>query len=168
MDTLSQEVHGRYVDRDVLSEVFVKDVMTKDVISILKYAGVNHAVTSLSENCISGLPVVDRENRVIGIISEADILSMVGMGRGHTFRDILRHMFGEPLPERKMGDHVGDVMTSPAVTIGPGKTISEAARVMDEKKVKRLPVVDDSGHLLGIISRADIVRVVSGNMKGCR
>jgi CBS domain-containing protein len=67
-----------------------------------------------------------------------------------------------------MGDHVGDVMTSPAVTIGPGKTISEAARVMDEKKVKRLPVVDDSGHLLGIISRADIVRVVSGNMKGCR
>ena len=168
MDTLYQEVHGRYVDRGVLSEVFVQDVMTKEVVSILKYAGVNHAVMSLSENSVSGLPVVDRENRVIGIISEADILSMVGVGRSHTFRDILKHMLGEPLPERKMGDLVGDVMTSPAVTISPGATMSEAARVMDEKKVKRLPVVDEGGRLLGIISRADIVRVVSGNMKATR
>ncbi len=83
---------------------------------------------------------------------------MTGMKHGHTFKDIVRHILGEPLPERKAGNKVGDVMTSPAITARPDADIKEVARVLDEKRIKRLPVVDDGNKLIGIISRADIVR----------
>jgi len=165
MNTVREKLaHGR-LETGIGSGILVRDVMTRDVISIVKYENINNAVKSLSEHNISGLPVVDRENRVIGIISEADILSMVGMRKGHTFKDILRHLLGEPLPERKMGDLVGDIMNSPAVTIKPQANIDEAAKIMDERRIKRLPVVDDNNKLLGIISRADIVRAVSSNLQ---
>ncbi len=144
----------------IVSKIRVMDVMNKEVVAVQKFDDINQAAKILSENNISGLPVVDKENRVIGIISEADVLSMMGARRGHTFKDIIRHLFGEPLPERKMGDLVGDIMTAPAVTIRPGVDITEAAKVMDEKRIRRLPVVDDDGKLLGIISRRDIVRAI--------
>lgn len=140
--------------------VLVRDVMTKDVTVVRKYDDVNEAARLLSEHKISGLPVVDKENIVIGVITEADILSMIGIKEGHSFRDILRHILGEPLPERKAGHIVGDVMTTPALTTGPGVDIREVAKILDEKRIKRLPVVDKENRLLGIISRADIVRAM--------
>ncbi len=160
MDTADKEVAAVDLRKSIGSRILVRDVMTGDVVCITKYENVNNAVRSLSENNISGIPVVDKRHRVVGIITEADILSMLGVRRGHTFRDILRHILGEHLPERKMGDLVGDVMTSPAVTIKSGAAISEAARIMEERRIKRLPVVDDDNRLVGIISRADIVRAV--------
>lgn len=138
----------------------VQDVMTKDVISIKKYESIMHVAQILSERSISGLPVVDKENHVIGIITQADILSIMGIRKENTFKDLLKHMLGEPLPECKMGDLVGDIMTSPAVTIKPRANIAEVARLMDEKSIRRLPVVDDNNVLLGIISRADILKSV--------
>lgn len=141
--------------------VLVSDVMTTDVTVVRKYDDVNEAARLLSEHKISGLPVVDKENIVIGVITEADILSMIGIKEGHSFRDILRHILGEPLPERKAGHIVGDVMTTPALTTGPGVDIREVAKILDEKRIKRLPVVDKENRLLGIISRADIVRAMS-------
>ena len=107
-----------------------------------------------------GLPVVDKKHKVIGIITQADILSIVGMRKGHTLKDLLKHMLGERLPERKMGDIVADIMVSPAVTLNPRANIAEAAQMMDEKKVRRLPVVDGKNTLVGIISRADILKAV--------
>ena len=144
-----------------VSQIRVGDIMTTDVIAVKKYDDINEAVWLLSENNISGLPVVDKSNYVIGVVSEADILSMAGIRRGHTFRDILRHILGEPLPERKMGDLVGDIMTSPAITTTPDTEVSEVAKVLDEHRIKRLPVVDDENRLIGVVSRADIVRVMS-------
>lgn len=141
-------------------EMLVQDVMTKDVISVLKYESIMHVANILSERNISGIPVVDRDRRVIGIITQADILSMIGVRKEHTFKDLLRHMLGEPLPARKLGDIVGDVMASSVVTIRPYANIAEAARIMDERKIRRLPVVDDKGVLIGIISRADILKAI--------
>lgn len=140
--------------------ILVRDVMTKDVTVVRKYDDVDEAARLLSEHNISGLPVVDKENIVIGVITEADILSMIGIKEGHSFKDILRHILGEPLPERKAGHIVGDVMTTPAITTGPDADIKEAARILDGKRIKRLPVVDKGDRLLGIISRADIVRAM--------
>jgi len=94
------------------------------------------------------------------MVTQADILSMVGVRKEHTFKDLLKHMLGEPLPERRIGDIVADIMTSSVVTIKPNENIAEAARIMDEKKVRRLPVVDDGNVLVGIISRADILKAV--------
>src|SRR5512145_1557234 len=107
------------------AELLVRDVMTKGVISISKYESVMHVADILNEKNISGLPVVDKENKVIGIITQADILSLVGVSREHTLKDLLRYMLGEKLPEKRMGDHVGDIMTAPAITIGPDATVAE-------------------------------------------
>jgi CBS domain-containing protein len=134
--------------------------MTKDVISIPKFESIVHVANILSENNISGLPVVDKEKKVIGIITQADILSIVGVGREHTFKDLLKYMLGEPLPERRMGDLVGDIMTTPVITIKPDANIAEAVRIMDERKIRRLTVVDDKHMLIGIITRADILKAV--------
>jgi CBS domain-containing protein len=146
-------------------EVNVQDVMTKGVISISKYEPVMQVADILMEKNISGLPVVDKDKKVLGIITQADILSMIGVRREHTFKDLLKHILGEPLHERRMGDTVGDIMTAPALTIKPDANIAEAVKIMEEKKIRRLTVVDEKGILLGIITRADILKAVINKIR---
>jgi CBS domain-containing membrane protein len=138
----------------------VSEVMTTNVVTVTPEANVHEVATLLAENKISALPVVDDKNRVVGLISEADVLSMTGVARGHTVKDIIRHILGESVPKQRHGETVRDFMTSPALTITPDADIREAARILDEKRIKRLPVVDKEQKLLGIVSRADIVRAV--------
>jgi CBS domain-containing protein len=106
------------------------------------------------------MPVVDADNRVVGIISEADLLSLAGVKKGHTFKDVLLHVLGKPLPVRKKGNTVGEVMSSPAITTDPDRDARAVAAILDEKRIKRLPVVNEENRLVGIISRADIVRAM--------
>jgi CBS domain-containing protein len=165
MNTKQNDISGVQLRSTIGLEILVKDVMTRDVISVQKFENVMYVAGILSEKNISGLPVLDKENKVIGIITQADILSTVGVRKEHTFKDLLKHMFGEPIPERKTGDIVGDIMASPAATINPDANIAEAAQMMDVKRIRRLPVVDDKNTLLGIISRADILKAVLRNLK---
>jgi len=146
-------------------EMVVQDVMTKDVLTVQKFESVLAVADILASRNISGIPVVDKENKVIGIITQADILSVVGVRKDHTFKDLLKHMLGEPFAERRMGDIVGDVMTSRVLTTTPKTNIAEVVRVMDEKKIRRLVVVDEKGKLAGIISRADILKAVLRKLK---
>ncbi|MEW6116407.1 MAG: CBS domain-containing protein [Nitrospirota bacterium] len=146
---------------DQSTDILVKDVMTANVVCVRKYDAISQVIQTLSELNIGGLPVVDNENRVVGIISEADILSAMGIEKEPTFRNILKHMFGEKLPERKLGDIVGDIMTSPAVTVRADADLSVAAQAMHEKRIRRLPVVDAENRLVGIVSRRDIIRAIS-------
>jgi CBS domain-containing protein len=156
---------GKHIKSAIGYELLVRDVMTKGVICVSKYDTVMKVADILNEKNISGLPVVDKEYRVIGIITQADILSMIGVSREHTFKDLLKHMLGETLSERRMGDHVGDIMTSPALTIKPDKNIAEAVRIMDEKRIRRLTVADDNKMLIGIITRADILKAVINKIR---
>ena len=148
--------------RDRLApKIAVEDIMTKKVVTAQRGSDIHEVSALLSENGISGLPIVDEENRVIGVVTEADLLAMAGMEKGHTFKDILRHILGEPLPKRKQGDRIEDIMSSPAVTVGPKADIREVATLLEGKRIKRLPVVDRENRLLGIVSRGDIVRAMS-------
>ncbi len=165
MQTVKEEHTDRQIKSTIGYELLVKDVMTKGVITISKYDPVLQVADILTERNISGLPVVDKEKRVIGIITQVDILSMIGVSREHTFKDLLKHMLGESLPARKLGDHVGDIMTSPVITIKPDAHIAEAVRIMSEKKIRRLTVVDDKGVLIGILTRADILKAVIQKIK---
>lgn len=165
MTSAHSEHTGGHIRSTIGSEIFVRDVMHKDVISVLKFESIINVAHILSEKNISGLPVVDKEHKVIGMITQADILSMVGIRREHTLKDLLKHILGEPLSERKIGDIVGDIMASPVVTIKPDANIAKAAQVLDEKKIRRLAVVDDKKKLIGIITRADILRAVIRNLK---
>ena len=148
----------RHAKERLASGIPVRDVMTEDVITIGPDADLGAVSKLLAGNRISGLPVADKNNRVMGVITEADVLVMAGVKAGHTFRDIIRHLAGEPLPERGESGKVRDFMTSPAISTGPDTDIREAARILNEKRIKRLPVVGGDGRLIGIVSRADIVR----------
>ncbi len=140
--------------------------MTARVVSVRKYDDINHVIQTVTELNIGGLPVVDDENHVVGIISEADILSAMGTEKEPTFRDILKHLVREPLPERKLGDIVGDIMTFPVVTVRLDEDISVAAQAMHEKRIRRIPVVDGENRLMGIVSRRDIIRAISRKQIG--
>jgi len=150
----------RHAAQRISRRIMVRDVMTKNVIHVRDDADITEVTNLLSENRISGLPVVDGEGRVIGVITEADVLSTAGMKKEHAFRDIIRHLLGEPLPGHTESKRLRDVMSSPAVTTGPESDIRDVALTIDEKRIKRLPVVDKEGKLIGLISRADIVRVI--------
>jgi len=155
------EIALRYAQLRLVSHVPVKDIMTKTVITVKRNADLHEAARLLSERGISGMPVVDDNNRVVGVISEADILTLAGMKREHTFKDILRSILGEPLPARASGGNkVEDVMSFPPITSRADEAVADVAKILDERRIKRLPVVDDQGKLLGIISRADIVRAI--------
>jgi CBS domain-containing membrane protein len=152
------EIALRHARERLVSRVLVKDVMTKNVISVKRDADLHEASRLLSEHRISGMPVVDDYNRVIGVVSEADILVLAGMSTKHTFKDILRTILGEPVPSRTGGNRVEDVMSFPPITSKVDDEVMEVAKILDERRIKRLPVVDNEGKLLGIVSRADIVR----------
>ncbi|HTG00117.1 MAG TPA: CBS domain-containing protein [Nitrospirota bacterium] len=156
---------GSHLRSEIGFELRVRDVMTANLITTSKYDTIYAAANILTAKNISGLPVVDKENKVLGIITQADILSMVGVSHEHTFKDLLRYMLGEKLPERRIGDFVGDIMTSPALTIKPEANIADAVKMMDEKRIRRLTVVDEQNRLIGILTRADILKAVINRMQ---
>jgi CBS-domain-containing membrane protein len=147
--------------RERLAEkVAVGEIMTREVVAVKSEASLHEVADLLSEYTISGLPVVDEERHVVGIVTEADVLAMAGMKKGHTFRDKLKHILGEPLPVIKKDHTLSAIMTSPAITTTPDTDIRKVAAVLNEKRIKRLPVVDGEGKLIGIISRGDIVKTL--------
>src|SRR4030067_2137023 len=99
----------KHARRRLGETVLVRDIMTKDVVKVKRDTNLQEAARRLSGLRLSGMPAVEDANKVIGVISEADILSLAGVKRGHTFKDILRHVLGEPLPGRKKGNTVGVV-----------------------------------------------------------
>jgi CBS domain-containing membrane protein len=154
------EIALRHAQMRIVLHLPVRAVMSEHVITIAHDIDLHEAAQILSQNRISGAPVVDEQGRIVGVLSEADILTLAGMKREHTFKDILRHVLGEPVPSRKKGKRVEDVMSFPPITAKTDDDIGDVANILDDRRIKRLPVVDDNGNLVGIISRADIVRVI--------
>jgi CBS-domain-containing membrane protein len=134
----------------------VADVMTPRVVAALEGAGYKEIIEVMRANRISALPVVDTHNRVIGVVSEADLLLKEAETAPHhaSWRWLL------PATERKAAATVArELMTRPAVTVGRDATLAEAASVMSDRRLKRLPVTDEAGHLIGIVSRLDLLSV---------
>jgi CBS domain-containing protein len=136
----------------------VRDVMTVDPVTITPEMSLRALAEVLSERRISGAPVVDHTGHVTGIVSEADLLLKQGPERPRRRGALgwIAGEHGEP-DQRRAASTVAGVMSSPAITIRPDRSIREAAELMLERRVNRLPVVDD-GRLVGIIARADLVR----------
>jgi CBS-domain-containing membrane protein len=141
----------------------VKDVMTSHVVAVRKNASFKDMVVSLRDHRVSAFPVVDEDDKVVGVVSEADLLakealSLSAAGRGS---GLLHHNGHHREQVKAAGVTAADLMTSPALTIGPYQPVTEAARLMYTRKVKRLPVVDEAGRLIGIVSRSDVLSVYS-------
>ena len=135
----------------------VSDVMTRTVVALGRGATFKEIVKTMQQWKVSAMPVVEGEGRVVGVVSEADLLPK------EEFRD------GDPdryTQLRRLADLVKagavtaeELMSAPAVTVQAHASLAQAARIMALHKVKRLPVVDDEDMLRGIVSRADLLKV---------
>jgi CBS domain-containing protein len=142
--------------------VTIEDVMTRRVITVRPDTTVQEAARLMVTNGISGLPVIDASERVVGILSDGDLILRQ---RRPKVRPWWRLFFenGEQLARdyRKLvGFTVSDVMTQPALVISPVFGIETAAAIMDTRQIRRLPVVRD-GRLVGIVSRGDLIRAIA-------
>lgn len=140
------------------SQVKVADVMTRDVITIAPGTPFKSIVQKISDHRVSALPVVDLEGRVVGVVSEADLLLKESHPDGEQ-RHRLESANRKAERAKSRGLTAADMMTSPAVTISPTAAVVEAARLMQKRLLKRLVVVDDNGRLAGVITRGDALRV---------
>jgi len=135
----------------------VSDLMTREVTSVTPETTLKDAAATLAARGISGMPVLDAQGTVVGVVSEADIMVKVGGARrgGRLLGWLLEPDIG--LDDRFRAHTVGEAMTAPAISVQPGRPIHEAAKLMAAEGINRLPVVLD-GELVGIVTRADVVR----------
>src|SRR6266540_482637 len=137
----------------------IESVMTAEVVTARPSKPFRELVDLLQCNRVSALPVVDQDGKLVGVVSEADLLIKEGYPHGGDDAgviDALRH-------RRRLGKAAGicalDVMTHQVVSVPLGTEVTIAARLMIQLGIKRLPVVDDQGKLVGIATRADLLKV---------
>jgi CBS domain-containing protein len=135
----------------------VRDVMTTRVIAVKRNASFKEIVSVLRRFGVSACPVINDAGKVLGVVSEADLLYKKADPNRPSALIRLRWKLGEQ--SKASAESAGRLMTSPAVTIGPGASLVEAARLMQNRRVKQLPVVDGAGLLIGIVSRRDVLSV---------
>jgi CBS domain-containing protein len=136
----------------------VGDVMSDEIMTITADAPLKDAAMIMVKSGVSGLPVIDDERKVIGIITEADFVTAeANRSWGRQRKRLLANFLGDPAPQN--AKTVTDVMTLNPHTIDSASSVTEAARKMTDLRVKRLPVVLPDGTLCGIISRADVMGV---------
>lgn len=135
----------------------VGDVMTTSVVTVDRITPYKEIARLLAEHRISGVPVVKMGREVVGVVSEADLINAQA-GTARRLRAVARRIW-RPSAGRRPPLIAAELMTCPAVTVGPHATVPAAARLMSTHHVRRLPVVNEEGKLLGIISRRDILSV---------
>jgi CBS domain-containing protein len=148
----------------------VADVMSHDPIVVRAETPLNEAIQILAERRISGLPVVDDVGKLLGIISETDLMwqeTGVTPPAYIMFLDSVIYLKNPATYERDLhkalGQTVGEVMSKNPITISPDKTLREAATIMHDRSVHRLPVLDRTDQVIGILTRGDIIRAMAAS-----
>ena len=127
----------------------VGDVMTTDPITVDVDATVEAAEQLLAVHRISGLPVVDAAGHLVGVLSRTDLFLEGGVASSQLVRG------------RASGLRVGEIMSSPALTVGLSGTLAEAARIMRDERVHRLVIVDEHDDPIGVLSASDYVTLIA-------
>jgi CBS domain-containing protein len=136
-----------------MTHTYVKDVMTADVVAVRADTSYRDLTAQLRTHRVSGFPVVDDEGKVVGVVSESDLLAAGTPSAKHL---AFHHHRQDP---SAAAPAAADLMTHPAVTIGSDEPVRRAAALMSARRLRRLPVVDHGGRLVGILSRADVLSV---------
>ncbi len=160
-----------------MTHAYVEDVMTADVVAVRTNVSYRDLAASLRTHRVSGFPVVDDEGKVVGVVAESDLLAVgtriPGSAGPHEhpalpFHLPLHHHHHQQQQQQRGRQQeqppaavptAADLMTHPAVTIRPDEPVRRAAELMSARKLRRLPVVDRAGRLVGILSRADVLSV---------
>lgn len=136
----------------------VKDVMTRYPVTVTAETTVGAALRLLSDNGVTALPVVDTRSRIVGIVSEADLIL------GRIPPDPIVHTGTRPFAHRnrtRAGDLIEDVMSHSMVVVHPDTDLQEVARIVTSTSVKSFPVVDAADQVVGVVSRSDVVRALA-------
>ncbi len=143
----------------------VRDVMTTRVVAVRKGATFKDIVALLTEYRVSAFPVLDDQGEVVGVVSEADLLSKEALVAAMGWQAVrLGRIAGSPYRgdlAKAAAVTAADLMTEPPIVVTPDEPVTSAARLMYHARVKRLPVVEEGGQLAGIVSRADVLSVYS-------
>ncbi len=146
----------------------VADLMTRDVITVQPKTPLSTAIKLLVDRQISGLPVVDDGGKLVGVISESDLMwreKGLDLPPHILFLDSVIYLENPLQHERDLhkvlGQTVGEVMTDRPISITIGTSLPMAARIMHDKKIHRLPVVDTEHRPIGILTQSDIVRAIA-------
>jgi CBS domain-containing protein len=149
------------------SHLTVADVMTRDVAHVEPETPVGEIVTLLIDRALRALPVVDADRRVVGIITDGDLLSRGGLDLSVEVQRAL------PLPDRvaevatlsENPHRAADLMTKDPITLPSTTPLAQAAAVIADRKLKRMPVVNDQGRLVGMVSRYDLLKTVAEGLR---
>jgi hypothetical protein len=150
--------------------MIVADVMTPNVISVSPDSTVEDAARLMLERHVSGLFVVDKAGALAGVVTEGDMLRRNEIGTGGRERAWLMRMLVSPARQaeeftRSHGRHVRDVMTPDVIAVAHDAPLEDVVRTMETKRIKRLPVTRD-GHVVGVVSRSDLMRALIAHARG--
>lgn len=151
--------YGYAIER-IAQSLQAKDVMTAKVISVTATTSLKETALAMATHGVSGIPVIDDRESVVGIISEKDFLFNMGEKRTRSIMNVIAQCLtskGCVAISMRTG-YAKDIMTSPAQTVFEDTPIFEIASIFAEKDINRVPVLDKNGHLVGIVARADIFR----------
>jgi CBS domain-containing protein len=146
----------------------VADVMTRDPLTVRPDTPITEVIKTLAERRISGLPVLDAHGKLVGVVSETDLMWRETDVTPPAYIMILDSVIFLENPGRyerdlhkALGQTVAEVMSPAPVTTKPETPLSQAAKLMHDRSVHRLPVVDSSGQLVGILTRGDVIRAMA-------
>ena len=152
---------GAEIHEGVAVDMLAKDVMTTKIVKVSPDNSVRHACKIMLDNHVSGIPVVDDDGHLLGIISEGDLIRRTELGGG-AFAPTDTAMPAEARADayvKRTSWKVGDTMTRDPVTIDEETSLTRVAQLMQDHGIKRVPVVRD-GELIGIVGRADLLRAI--------
>lgn len=150
----------RHAIERIAKSLVAKDVMTVKLISVTQDTSLKETSAKMAAHGISGVPVIDESNSVVGVISEKDFLFHMGEKKTRSTMEIIAQCLSSKGCVA-VSMHTGfakDIMTSPALTVYDDAPVFEIASIFAEKNINRVPVLDKNGHLVGIVARADIFR----------
>ena len=150
----------RHAWERIAQSVKAHDIMTRQVLSVKKDASLKEIAELMAEKSVSGVPVIEEDGKVAGIISEKDFLLHMGArDKTHFMAFVAEYLQGKGCADFPVGLlEAEDIMTSPAIIVREEATVFEISNIFFQKNINRVPVTDREGKLLGIVSRADIVR----------
>lgn len=158
-----RELYGRAMKlakERFLRSTCVKDIMQSPVTCIQEAASFEQIIQILAANAVSGLPVINEDRELVGVVSEKDIFNKLAGDTGASFWTVLSGCFQSNgcMMKTIRSIQVKDIMTSPAIAIMETASVRDALQVYRDKEVNRLPVINGEGALVGIITRTDILR----------
>ncbi len=141
-------------------EVTVDEIMTREVVAVQTDTLLAEVAEAMGKRGISGVPVLDENHKVVGVVSEKDFLSRMGVRETQNFMTLvascLRTKGCVALPIKKQT--AGDLMSAPAVTVSPETRVRDLAELFTARQINRAPVIDAEGRLVGIVTRGDLIR----------